>query len=196
MVQYPNRSLATTFFSACVLSVTLTPGVAQSASAPDTKLSVKAALVLTPEFCATTYGKNHSWVTVEEAFEIGKAICPELETALKSAFYSLTRVESTTSVGDAQIVLLPRFVDVRANRPGKAKAEREMMAVLEWTVKDAAGRTVWLDTVQSIVQHQMGRSIGQQKQGAEQLVQDSAKSLVEQSVSKLVSAPEIRKLTQ
>lgn len=194
MLQNGRFCFVTVSFAGFVLFAPCPPLTAQTTPPADTKLALRAALVLTPDFCATTFGKNHSMLTVEESFAIGEAACPQLETTLKGVFSSLTRVEAATLGGDAQILLLPRFVDVKANRPTRAHAEREMIAVLEWTVKDAGGKTVWLDTVQSTVQHEMGRSRSDAKKGADQLIQDSVKSLAEQSATKISSSPELRKL--
>ena len=99
---------------------------AQTATASDTPLHLRAALVLTPEFCATR-SKKGSWVAGKETFEIGKAACAELEPTLNRTFSSLARVADATSAGDAEIVLLPRFVDASATRPVDAFSDRELI---------------------------------------------------------------------
>src|SRR4249919_1773644 len=81
----------------------------------DAKLPIKAALVLTPEFCATKIKPKGSALTKEwGTFEVGKAACEQLEPALKEAFFSLSRVAAPPAAQEAQLVLLPRIVDVNA----------------------------------------------------------------------------------
>src|SRR5260370_37414080 len=87
----------------CSLLLTLSV-MAQNQTPPaPQKLSLTAALVLTPEFCATVNKKGH------EKFLVGKTACTELEPVLKSMFTSLTRVDDSSKAGDAQVVLEPKF---------------------------------------------------------------------------------------
>lgn len=163
---------------------------------PDAKLPIKAALVLTPEFCATKIKPKGSALTKEwGTFEIGKAACEQLEPALKEAFSSLTRVAATPAPQEAQLLLLPRIVDVNATTAMGAFSNREMVVVLEWTAKDPAGNTVWLETVQGSAKHHMG-NLFTFKKNQVLIVTDSVKDAAVQSASKMSSSPELRKLTQ
>jgi hypothetical protein len=165
----------------------------QTISPTDARLPLKAVLVLTPEFCATiTKGAPF---TTKEKFEIGKAACTELEPALKAVFPNLARVEAATSSGDAQVVLLPRFVDVGATMGVTAFSNREMTVLLEWTVKDMSGNTVWLGTVQGSAKHHVGNMFSYKK-NCMLITEDSVKDAAAQSASKMASAPELRKLAQ
>jgi hypothetical protein len=165
----------------------------QTISPADAKLPLKVALVLTPEFCATQTTKGS--FTTKEKFEIGKDACAELEPALKLVFPNLIRVEAATSSGDAQVVLLPRFVDVGATMAMTAFSNREMVVFLEWTAKDISGKTVWIETVQGSAKHHIGNMFTYNK-NRKLIAEDSVKDVAEQSASKLSSAPELRKLTQ
>src|SRR5436309_1483498 len=88
----------------------------QTTSTADARLSLKAALLLTPEFCATIV-KEKFGNGLGETLEVGKAACAELEPALKVAFSGLARVIAAPFPEDAQVVLLPRVVDVRGTQP-------------------------------------------------------------------------------
>jgi hypothetical protein len=165
----------------------------QTISPTDAKLPLKAALVLTPEFCATI--TKDGPFTTKERFEIGKAACTELEPALKAAFPNLARVEAATSSGDAQVVLLPRFVNVDATMGITAFSNREMAVLLEWTVKDMSGNTVWLETVQGSAKHHVGNMFTYKK-NCKLIAEDSVKDAAEQSAARMASAPELRKLAQ
>jgi len=166
----------------------------QTTSSADAKLTLKAALVLTPEFCATNIKKG-DFFSGKETFDIGKAACAELEPALRGAFSSLTRVLAADSSKDAQVVLIPRLVDVAATKTVSPFSNREMVVLLEWTAKDASGKTVWIDTVQGSAKRHAGTLFTRDK-NLKLIVQDSVKDAAEQSSSKMSSAPELRKLMQ
>lgn len=169
---------------------------ATDAKPADAKLPIKAALVLTPEFCATKIKPKGSALTKEwGTFEVGKAACEQLEPALKEAFFSLSRVAAPPAAQEAQLVLLPRIVDVNATTAMGAFSNREMVVVLEWTAKDPAGNTVWLETVQGSAKHHMG-NLFTFKKNQVLIVTDSVKDAAVQSASKMSSSPELRKLTQ
>ena len=178
----------------CMLFLSAAFGIANAQTAPpsDSKLSLKAALVLTPEFCATKIAKG-SWATIKETFEVGKIACAELEPALREAFSSVTPATAIPSPGDAQVVLLPRFVDVAATTTVSAFSNREMDVFLEWTVKDTSGQTVWIETVQGSAKHHMGNLFTHSK-NLKLIVKDSVKNAAEQSANKMSASPQLRKL--
>ena len=68
--------------------------------------------------------------------------------ALKGVFSGLTRVQEASSSGEAQLVLTPRFVDIGATQKAFAFSDRELVVLVEWTVKDKSGKSVWIETVQ------------------------------------------------
>lgn len=162
----------------------------------DAKLPIKAALVLTPEFCATKIKPKGSALTKEwGSFDVGKAACEQLEPALKEAFSNLTRVDALPAPQAAQLLLLPRIVDVNATTAMGAFSNREMVIVLEWTAKDPAGNTVWLETVQGSAKHHMG-NLFTFKKNQVLIVTDSVKDAAVQSAAKMSASPELRKLAQ
>src|SRR5208337_113286 len=120
---------------ALVLSAALANSDGQTTPPADnkaaaTKLPLKAALVLTPEFCATKIKPKGSWATKEMGtFDVGQAACAELEPALKAAFSNLNRVSAPPSPEEGQVVLLPRFVDVDATKTALAFSNREMVVL-------------------------------------------------------------------
>lgn len=169
---------------------------ATEAKPADGKLPIKAALVLTPEFCATKIKPKGPALTKEwGSFDVGKAACEQLEPVLKDTFSRLTRVAAPPAGQEAQLVLLPRIVDVNATTAMGAFSNREMVIVLEWTAKDPAGNTVWLETVQGSAKHHMG-NLFTFKKNQVLIVTDSVKDAAVQSASKMSSSPELRKLAQ
>jgi len=156
------------------------------------KLSLTAALVLTPEFCATI-NKKGGWAN-EEKFPVGKAACNELEPALKGIFTTLTRVENSSKAGDAQLVLEPKFADVGATQKAFAFSNRELVVVVEWTVRDQSGKAVWIDTVQGSAKRHIGNAFTHGK-NLKHIVEDSAQDMAAQSAAKMSNAPELVKMS-
>jgi len=158
------------------------------------KLPFKAALVLTPEFCATKIKPKGSAMTKEwGSFDVGKAACTELEPALQGVFSSLTRVDASPKPEEAQLVLIPKISDVNVTTASMAFSNREMVVMLEWTLQDSSGKTVWIETVQGSAKHHMG-NLFTFKKNQTLIVTDSIKAAAAESASKMSSSPELHKL--
>jgi hypothetical protein len=80
----------------------------------------------------------------------------ELEPALKEVFASLTSVPEAPKTGDAQLILIPKFVEVGATTALTAFSNRELDVFLQWTAQDVSGRTIWIETVQGSAKRHMG----------------------------------------
>jgi hypothetical protein len=156
----------------------------QKASASTQKLQLTAALVLTPEFCATTTKKGN------EKFLVGKAACAELAPALKAAFASLATVDDPSKAGAAQVVLEPKFVDVAATSVKIAFSNRELDVVVEWTVRDQSGKVLLLETVQGSAKRHGGNAFTYGS-NLKHIVEDSAKDMAQESAGKISAAPEM-----
>lgn len=163
----------------------------QTPPSANQRLLLNAALVLTPEFCASKIEKQHA--KLRDTFDVGRAACAELEPALRNIFSNLTRVGADPTSGDAQVVLLPKFVNTSATMGKSAFSSREMVLLLEWTVKDRSGKTVWLETVQGSARHSMGNAFTMNK-NLDRMVQDAMKDAAEQSASKMCSSQELQKV--
>lgn len=162
-------------------------------AAADLKLPLNAVLVLTPEFCATKFKQGSFWTTGRESFAVGKVACAELEPALKPAFRSVSVASTPPTSGDAQLVLIPKFANAHATTSAFAFSNREMDVFLEWTVKDAAGKTVWLQTVQGTSKHHMGNAFTH-GHDVNLIAKDSVKDVAHQSADKMEASVELRKL--
>lgn len=170
------------------------PVIAQAQSVPASKLNLRAALVLTPEFCATQIKKG-TWMSNQERFDVGKAVCSELEPALKQVLTDVTSVDAASAAGDAQIILTPRFVDVTATQAKIAFSNRELVLLVEWTAKDRSGKTLWLETVQGSARHHIGNTFTYKK-NLRLIVTDSSKDLAAQSAGKISASTQLRDLAQ
>lgn len=200
MLRFRHSVVAHSLLCAVVLPWALTTARGQTISASETKLALKAALVLTPEFCATEMKVGHTKsggdIIDQETFEIGKAACAELPLALKGVFSSLTLITAEPLAGEAQIVLFPRITDLELNKKGYRGYKQDLDVLLEWTVKDISGKTVWIETVQGTAKRRWARTRSSEKNSLTLTVEDSLKDAVEQSAAKMSSAPELRKLIE
>lgn len=168
---------------------------AQSASAPEGRLPIRAALVLTQEFCTSrvAHGKQQNQKT---GLEVGKVACVTFEPALKDVFARFTTVSDPHDTGDAQLILIPTFVDAGVAVKGvTAFSNQELDLLLQWTAKDASGKTVWLQTVQGSATHHVGNMFTARK-NMQLIISDAVKNLADQSASRMSSSSELRKFSQ
>ncbi len=181
--------------SLCAVLLFVAPVIAQGqGSTPaDSRLNLQAQLVLTPEFCATKYGENHSAFKVEDAWEVGEAACKDLEPALKGIFSSLTVASSPSPSSDSEIVLTPRFVNVSAAKTMWANSKRELLVVLEWTATNKSGKTVWVETVQGAAKEKEGNGFSHTKH-AKILSGKSVEDAAAKSAEAMSASPVLRKL--
>ena len=117
----------------------VTSMTAQGTSPPQTKLSCKAALVQTPDFCTSrvTHGVPKD---PKIGIEAGKVACVDFAPALKEVFTTLSTISSPKDAGDAQVILTPRFVDAGVTTGLTAFSNSELTLFLEWTAQDADGK--------------------------------------------------------
>jgi len=109
---------------------TLLVGLMASAQTPNaqpemtsSKMLLRAEPVLSPQFCSAKTGHYlNGWV-----LSIGKIVCPQLEGKLKDLFSDLKRIDKLPAVGttSAQVVLIPKFVDISATQPLLGSSQRE-----------------------------------------------------------------------
>jgi len=157
------------------------------------KLPLRVTLVLTPEFCATRMARGSQ--TSKFGFEVGKAACEEFEPTLKEAFASVTTTSEAPKTGDIQLILIPKFVDVGSTVGMTAFSNRELDVILQWTVKDLSGTTIWIGTVQGSAKHHQGNMFTYNK-NLKLIVDDAVKDLASQSAIRMSCSAELRKLSQ
>jgi hypothetical protein len=152
------------------------------------KLALSAALVLTPEFCATVSKKKPG------KFPVGKSACEQLGPALAGIFTSLKPVDDSSKAGDARVVLEPKFADVGATRRAFAFSDRELDVLVEWTARNQSGKVVWLETVEGTAKRHQGNTFTH-RSNLKHIVEDSVRNMSEQSAAKMAASPQLRKLS-
>jgi len=182
-----RRLLSPVLFCPLLVSGFFAMAQNQAQLAPQ-RLSLTAALVLTPEFCRTENTKGG------EKFPVGKASCTELEPALKGVFTSLTRVDDSSKAGNAEVVLEPKFADLGTTQKTFAFSTRELDVLVEWTVRDPSGKEIWTETVQGSAKRHKGTAFtyGSNKK---HILEDSVRDMAQQSAAKMSSSPELLKLS-
>jgi hypothetical protein len=76
-----------------------------------------------------------------------------------------------------------------------AFSTRELTVLLEWTVKNKSGRTVWIETVQGSGKNHMGNAFSY-KTDLKQIINYAVRDLAHKSVIAMDASPEMRKLEQ
>jgi hypothetical protein len=184
----PRARCCFILISLCLSPLLIDSANGQIQTVAQQKLSLTAALVLTPEFCATVNKKG------SEKFPVGKTACNELEPVLKGVFASLARVDDSSKAGDAQLVLEPRFADVGATQKAFAFSNRELVVLLEWTARDQSGKVAWLETVQGSAKRHIGNAFTHGS-NLKHIVEESVQDLAEQSAAKMSASPQLLKLS-
>jgi hypothetical protein len=170
----------------CSLLLTLIMRAQNQTPTSPQKLSLTAALVLTPEFCATVSKKGG------EKFPVGQVACTELEPVLKGIFTSLTRVDDSSKAGEAQVVLEPKFADVSGART--SFNGRDLSVLVDWTARDQSGKAVWIETVQGSAKSHMGNAFTHNS-NLKHLVENSVQNMAEQSAAKMSASPQLLKMS-
>lgn len=176
------------------------PAAVAAESAPPTtvvpaggKLALKAALVL-PK---TVLPKRRNAATLNQ--RILSEFDVELVPSLQDVFSSITQVDSALSAGDAQITLLPRIIKIGETYPmqwnayGWGQTKAELVILLEWTVKDKAGNTVWIETVEGSSRRKVVKIY---PKTGDILLENAVEDVIAQTKSKMFYSPELRKLAQ
>jgi hypothetical protein len=158
------------------------------------KLSLKAEIVLSRDFCAT---KKRQSLALKDVLNVGKATCTKLYEALIPVFSDLKRIEKAPVDGTsaAQVTLIPRFTDIIATQqPFRPSSQRKLVIFLEWMIQDSTGHTIWLQTVQGSSEHKAGWAIT--TKGVTAMVDDAVSVLAKNSVAKISTAFELQKLSK
>ena len=171
-----------------IVFVSICPVVAQSAPVVPHKLALTAALVLSPEFCATVSKQG------SEKFQIGEASCKVLTPTLRNAFPNIVQVDDEKKVGDAQVVLEPRFADTTTTHKLFAFSSRELIVGVEWTARDSSGKILWIGTVQGSAKRHMGNGFTY-SHNAKKILEESVQDMADQSATTISFAPGLLKLS-
>jgi hypothetical protein len=165
----------------------------ESSPAVPPKIALSAALVLTPDFCATVKRIGKALMN-QEKFAVGKEACKQLEPALAGVFTNLTRVEDPAQAGDAQVILEPKFADIGATQKAFAFSDRELVLEVEWTARDQSGKVLWLETLQGSAKRHIGNTFTHGS-NMKHIVENAVQNLAEQSVSKMAASPQLQRFS-
>ena len=128
---------------------------------------------------------------------MGKATCAQLYEGLAPIFSDLRKLDKAPDAGTntAQIILIPRFVDISATQqPLLPSSSRKLVILLEWTIQDTMGHTIWLQTVRGMSEHKAGWAIT--PRAIRGLVEDAVSDLAKDSVARISVARELKQLSR
>jgi len=174
--------------SLAVFGMAAAIAAAQSSTSPAPELLLRATLVQSQEFCAARMPRGGR-------VEVGKLACVDFEPALRQVFPQLTVVTAVPKESDAQLILVPTFLDLAATTGVTAFSDRKLDVYLQWTAKDASGKTVWVETVQGSASHRAGTLFSYNK-NFKLMVSDAVEDLASQSAAKMLASPELRSLSK
>jgi hypothetical protein len=154
--------------------------------APSVRIPVSATLVLTSDLCTAKSKKGSGFI--HDTYPVGKCACDELEPALRPAFSSLTRTDDLLLSPQTDLVLLPRLLDFEIGQRQTRFTKPETRLQIEWTLKNNAGTTIWLETI-------LGSAKGKlnSKKDLEQLLKDTVDSNVVKLLDEISNLPEVHK---
>lgn len=163
------------------------PVFAQTTAPPPpatvTKIPLSADLVLSPDFCAPK---------TRPALGRNSVLCTQIAAALEGVFSRITRVNQAPAPGNhsAQLVLIPRLVDMNTTQPFFGSSQSQLLLLVEWTIQDASGRPIWLQTVEGTSHHKMGWFFRGKNQAI--MTEAAVDELAKASRMKILTAPELR----
>jgi hypothetical protein len=181
--------------SALFLTSLAMPAQNVGADSPTTpKLALDADLVLTPEFCATKKGLR---LALAQTYVIGPTACEQLNSVLRATFLKVTRVDSVPKpdIGAARVTLIPKFADIMAVQASQLLYRPELVILVEWTVLDGRGKTIWVQTVQGSSRYKMGTWALPGK-ARKIMVEQAVEELTSASVHAISAASEIQRVAQ
>jgi hypothetical protein len=186
-----------TVLAVCAFSSTLGEGQQATPASAD-KLTgtfgIRAALVLSSDFCTSKAAHGSFWTNGKDTFFIGKLLCARLESGFSSRFTRLVRVEDASSPGNAQVIFIPKIVNVSY----ASHFRNDDLAVqVEWTVKDSSGKILYVSTAQGRAKDEGPTGVGSGNPHGDRVydvVNDAVDDVIAQSVTSISSAPELHNL--
>lgn len=153
------------------------------------KIVAPAVLVLTPEFCGTK--KRLSWA-IRDVLHLGEATCRRVPESLRNVFADLEVAESMPPPGGVaqRMVLVPSFAEMSTTRPMLPSSQKKLVVLLEWNVRNSAGQTIWLQTIEGTSERKAGWLIT--KKGMDALVDGAVQKIAAESARQMERAHELQ----
>jgi len=155
------------------------------------KHPLRVALVLDKAFTEYTLGGNKEIYT----YPLGDYLRQSALDVARSTFSDVKQFDSIASASqstESDAILIPKLVKVEARRVGMAWAKREILVVLEWTMKQRASqKTVWLATVEGTASNKVGTGFSMDRRDREAM-QAALEDASRKSINAVQSAQEIK----
>jgi hypothetical protein len=124
---------------------------------------------------------------------LGGALAQNAEVLTRELFSDVVVTNGGASPGKAgtAAVLIPRMVLAEQNMAAWAFGDQKLSVLLEWTLKDGQGNTVWVDTIKGEGETNAG-NVFTHNSNAEERIKIMLDNLFHQSFQAMSSAKAIR----
>jgi len=155
------------------------------------KLNLKVALQLSEELRNARWERHMMGDTF--IIPLGDAFAENSQVLARALFSEVVVTDGTRgpAQGGINAVLIPRMVSVHQTLGAWAWGDQVMSVIFEWTMKDANGNTVWVDTITGEAQAHGGNLFTHQGQ-TEKRVKALVEDLFRKSFRTMSSAAAIR----
>lgn len=153
----------------------------------ENKIDLKVELRLSKEL------RNAKWErTIGDTYiiRLGKVLSDNAEGLVRNLFSDVLVTDATQPSKTAvDAIITPKMVSVERTRPMFIFQQQRTTIMIEWTVKDANGDLIWVDTITG-----EGKSpMGLKKKNTENQVKAAVKQLFQKSFQAISQSLEIRK---
>src|SRR6266446_215467 len=155
------------------------------------KIPLNVELRLSDELRAAKW-ESH-WMGDTWLIPLGGAFTQNAEVVARELFSSVVVTNGNTGPAKDGVnaILTPRMVLVEQNRARWAYGNQVLTVLFEWTLADAQGNTVWVDTIKGESEEVMGTVLTQTSHG-EKRVKELLEDLFRKSFQAMSSSPAIR----
>jgi hypothetical protein len=163
----------------------------------DSKYSMNALLIMTPEQCNEKVKKGGVW-SGKETFKVGEEItCPAAEAVAQQVFQQFTKIAAIPAESDraGKITLSFRAVDTEATRTITAFGKRKMVLLLEWIATDEHGKTFWVQTIEGTAEEKSG-NIFTYKKHLKAMLGEVRNDLIAKSIKAMKESREFQKVAE
>ena len=151
----------------------------------------QARVLLALDGAFTSY-RHTMYLGDHYVYEMGAMFSAGAEDVVRALFTEVTIGGSGSPTTNAELVVTPRVAAVRMSPfEGSAFQKRVATVAIEWTIRDATGQTVWLDTVEGEGSSDVGTPFTRGTRAAERLRLASGAAF-RNAVERIREAPEVQ----
>lgn len=171
----------------CSAERTLGPRDIDLASTTRLDLRVQVVLSDTPALRRAEW-RTSSGDTI--VIHLGDALVRGSEAVARSLFRDVVVTTDGTPLPDRETILEPRVIAIEQSRPLFTFQDQHTTMVMEWALRDASGRSIWVKALRTHRQAEMGGWDAEDR--SVDLVGQVVDDLLRQALTEIGASPEIR----